>query len=391
MRRAALLGTLVSLCPIAANAGNGVKPRTPVLWEEPPCLTLVDRSVDANLHIPYAIPMEDPIPGESITPDEVEGSRTHQFFAFAREVDQITFYPSWINDVDVQAAVAKSIIEAGSVDAEEILDSAEAWAGEWSRITPDDPRRSISFDVADAGVDWDTTPLAVGVYHVEGYTFEPQFNLWWPRAGVIKVHDGDPDAAGPAIALDQIDLVMYRDGTATITGCIDAPAGTTVEGSWALALPATPLDWQPFGAATIDGDTFAVDFAAPQEAAGMFLTVRAVATNDGRSYTSHLRTLVTVLEYEDPEACDDSGGFIGKPGCGGVGTDDDSSSGGSGTSGTAPTDDTTSTSGPSETGGPSGCGCATDTPAGSPAAWWLFALGSTVLRRRSSCSVESTR
>lgn len=390
MRRIATVGTLVWLWPIGAHAGNGVKPRTPVLWDDPPCMTLVDRSADANLHVPYAIPVEDPIEGESITPDEVAGSRTHQFFAFAREIDQVTFYPSWINDADVQAAVAKGIIEAGSVDVEEILDSAPSWAGRWSKVTPDDPRRAIAFDVAAAGVDWDTTTVAVGVYHLEGYTYEPQFNVWWPRAGVVKVHDGDPDAAGPAVALDQIELVMFRDSTATITGCIDAPAGTTVEGSWALALPATPLAWETFGEATIDGGTFGLEFAAPEEAAGMFLTVRAVATSDdGRSYTSHLRALVTVLEYEDPENCDDGGGFIGKPGCGGVGTDDDSSSSGSDTSGVAQTDGGMSTSSaPPQTDGPTGCGCGM---APRPIACWLLALGAMALRRRSSCSAESTR
>lgn len=390
MRRIGLVVTVLWLVPATADAGNGVKPRTPVLWEDVPCMTIVDRSVDAQLHVPYAIPVEDPVEGESVTPDEVDGSRTHQFVAFTREVDPVTYLPSWMNEADVAAAVAKGIIEAGSVGPEEVFDTAKAWTGAWSRITPDDPRLAIAFEVAEAGIDWDTTSLSPGVYHIEGYTYEPQFNVWWPRPGVVKVHDGNADAAGPAIALDQVELVMYRNSTATIAGCIDAPAGTTVEGSWAYALPSMEFAWESFGEAEIDGGTFGIEFPAPEGASGMFLGLRAVATTpNGESYTTYLRALVTVLEADDPEVCDDDngGGFIGQPGCP-SGDDDDGSSSAGGSSTAASTDAGTSTSTadgmtPAAGGESNGCGCMSGSESGRVALHgWLAFAGCVLTARR---------
>ena len=53
------VGLLVLLSSRAAQASNGIHPRTPVVWEPAPaCMTVVDRSVEAKLEAarphPYA-------------------------------------------------------------------------------------------------------------------------------------------------------------------------------------------------------------------------------------------------------------------------------------------------------------------------------------------------
>lgn len=376
----------IALLPAAASAGNGLKPRTLVQWVDAPCMTLVDRSAEAVLHVPYAILVEDPAPGESITEDEVPDSRTHQFFAFSREADPIDILPSWITDADVAAAVAAGIIMQGAIDPDNILEDVPAWDGAWIRLTPDDARRPITFEMAEQGVDWDTAGAPIGVYNLQGYTWEPEINVWSARDGVVKVHDGDPDAAGPAVALEQIDLILYRNGSAVLTGCIDAPADTTVIGEWTRVEANTPLSWEAFGEAGIDGGTLEIEFAAPEGAAGGFVALRLVATSpSGQSYTAYMRALASVLLEDDPEACDEGGGFVGMPGCADSGSDSDGGSGGGTTaepgstgSGGGPT--SAGTTAPPQTGEPQGCGCASDRGRGG--ALVLVALWGVVRRRR---------
>ena len=75
------VGLLVLLSSRAAQASNGIHPRTPVVWEPAPaCMTVVDRSVEAKLELKYTIPYEDLRPVDAN--DEVDDSRRHQFIAF---------------------------------------------------------------------------------------------------------------------------------------------------------------------------------------------------------------------------------------------------------------------------------------------------------------------
>ena len=62
-----LITLAVALAPATAVAGNGTHPRTPVLWPQAPCRTIVDRSIEPILGMEYTIPYED----VDATPDEV--------------------------------------------------------------------------------------------------------------------------------------------------------------------------------------------------------------------------------------------------------------------------------------------------------------------------------
>jgi len=362
MRPVALAALVVGLAPAPVLAANGAKQRTLVQWGAPPCMTLVDRSRAPVLHLEYSIANED----TDLTSDEVADSRTHQFFATCRTSVPLDVLPSWITTTDVDAALTKALI-TNPVPPAQILEGNAEWAECWTRITADDERRPITFAMADAGVDWDTSALAPGAYTVHGYTYEPAVNLWVQRPGVVKVHDGDPDAAGPAAAITTGELTLYRDGVGQIEGCVDAPAGTTMIFEWAVANEPTP-QWVAFATQEpVDGDGFAVAFDPPEAIVGGTAAVRATFTSpDGRSYTTMMRDMIVVLDLDDP-ACAGSG-FIDDP------CDESDSTADAGTE---------SSAGEQQM-GESSCACANDpTRRGHP---WLagLAMFATIRRRRTS-------
>src|SRR5690606_11236302 len=200
MRRSLAWLTLaiVLALPLAAEAGNSLHPRTPVDWSSAPCMTIIDRSQGATYPLVYGIPYED----TDVTPDEVDQSRTHQFFVFCRDHHREELNPSWITEADLADADAHGLGDASAVDAElEVLENVPEWADCWWRINSDEERRPITFESAAEPVPWDTSALPAGSYAVEGYTFEPWANEWWPHPGVFKiVDDPDPAASGPAAA-----------------------------------------------------------------------------------------------------------------------------------------------------------------------------------------------
>ncbi len=373
---------LVVLWPDEVGAGNGVKPRTPVAWVDVPCMTIVDRSIDPVLSVPYGIPNEDPAEGESITPDELPDSRTHQFFALSRDYDPATFLPSWITSADVDAAAAKSIIEAGSVTPDEILETSEAWAGAWVRITADDARRSITFEMAEQGIEWDTTALAAGTYQIEGYTFEPAFNIFTRRPGVVKLVDGGPpDDHGPAVGMDVQEIILYRNGMAMVTGCVDAMEGSTLTAEWAPLDPQLGTEWTSFASeVAVDGPTFALELQAPAELAGNLGMLRVTGDDlSGRSYTTYLPSPFTVLQEDDPNACDEGGAFVGQPGCAEGSSSLSTSMDGGDTIDSGDDDSTTSSDPPGADASSSGCACGVDRGG----LWtWLALLPGWLLRRR---------
>lgn len=301
-----------ALLPATAVATNGTHPRTPVLWDaDAPCVQVHDRSQGATLHLPYAIPLDD----VEITPDEVADSRRHQFFAFCRPHDAQAFLPSWITDADVQSAAAKDLLTVDQIEPTDILEHSTAWADCWHRIVADDDRRPIDAAHANAGVDWDTSGLPIGGYTLYGYTYEPVFNLWWLRPTAVKLHDGDPEAAGPVGVIATGALSIYRDETVRIEGGVDAVAGTTFEVAWALT---ADTDGEPVwtvidGTHEIQHEYFAFDFTPPEPMWGTTGMLRVVFTDPGgRSSTTYQADLIEVIGADDPSSCN-GGGFIGTP------------------------------------------------------------------------------
>lgn len=392
-RARSVLVLALALVPAVASASNMTHPRTPVLWNEPPCMTLHDRSVDPVLHLPYAIPYED----TEVTADEVTQSRTHQFFAFCRPHHPQDFLPVWITDDDVASAVAKNLIDTDVVEPPDILAHAESWQGCWFRINDDADRRPITEAMAAAGVDWDTSDLDAGAYTIDGYTFEPVFNVWWLRPGVVKIHDGDPDAVGPAAAVSTGELTPYRNETVTVEGCVDALDGTTYTVAWAAVTQQAP-EWVDYAAdLEIDGDGFAFDFKPPEGLWGESGMLRMTFVDpQDREYVAYMSDNLLVINSDNPSSCDNGGSFIGGP-CGsdsgGDGTGDsagstgtDASGGSAGSSGGAAATTGGSDDGnQSDDGGdPKGCGCRSGGgPIGGAALLVLLAL---VRRRRPASS-----
>lgn len=377
---AILIGAGTMLAAPAAHASNGTKPRVPVDWAGAPCMTVVDRSADPMLHLEYAVPQED----TEITEDEVDDSRTHQFFSFCRARDPQTFLPRWITQADIDRAIAKGAAP-DDIDPEDVMETATAWAGCWDRITADDDRRPITFAAAAAGVDWDTSGLPAGTYTVEAFTWEPPLNIWSPRSGVVKIVDSPAlEASGPALAVSSTEIVINRNESATIEGCVSAMDGSSVTAYWAFADP--EVTWVPFlEDDPVSGESFAVELTPPEELAGESVLIRVdIEDPMGRSYTSYMQELVIVLGTDGPGTCEDGAGFIGGAGC------DDESTGGSGDSGddsggtggqtTGSNDDA---SGPGQDGGDGGggtCGCRTD--GGAPLTAGLLGLLLLGVRRR---------
>lgn len=383
-----LVGALV---PAVASASNMTHPRTPVTWEGTPCLTLHDRSEDPIFHLEYGIPFED----LDVTPDEVPGSRRHQFFAYCRPHHPQDFLPTWITQADVDAAVAAELVGEGVVETTDILEFSEHWADCWFRINGDDERRPISNAMAAAGVDWDTSAVPAGVYTLNGYTYEPVFNIWTLRPGVMKIHDGDPHAIGPAAAISTGELTPYRDDEVMIEGCAHALPGSTFTAYWAVTpMPNVEPDWIEYVVdQELPGEDFAFGFTPPEPLWGESGLIRVdVSDPEGRTYTAYQADNMLVINSDNPDSCDQGGSFIGSP-CGGTTGGDDSTGGsegdtavgtadsGDGESGDVTDGEATGNSGQTgdDGGAPKGCACAAS---GGVGGTWLVGLVVPLVRRR---------
>ncbi len=382
-RRAQRLGAaavgayLLALAPVV-EAGNGPEPRTPIDWTGAPCMTIVDRSVSATVHLDYGIPMED----IEITADEVQDSRTLQFFGFCRALDPQTYLPRWITQADVERAREIGIAPE-RVNARNVMESNTDWADCWHRINADDARRPITYAAANEGIDWDTTGLAEGTYVIEGYTWEPPLNIWSSRTGVIKVvDDPDPALSPPAVGITNTQEVIDQSETVSIEGCASAEAGSTLTAYWGL--PAGEVTWEAFiEDEPVRGESFAFEFDPPEEVAGQSVMIRVDITDpSGRSYTHYMRDQVFILG--DPYPSDCEGSIFIDPGCGeSTGASDTETGEVGSTSGPGPAQ--SASTGPAQDDGgnaPTGCaGCRTQEP--SPPYWaGLLLLGLAGLRRR---------
>lgn len=376
----------VGLWPAGARAVDGLRVRTPVVWSDLPCATVVDRSVDPVLHLPYGIPFED----TEVTADEVADGRRHQFFALCRGHDPTDLLPAWISEADVAAAEAMDLIDLGTVGGGAILDLNPDWQGCAVRITADDQRRPITFEAAAQGVDWDTSGLAAGAWVVEGFTHDPAYSIWSPRPGVVKVVDDPaPAATGPAAAVLNGEEVVRSGEPVAIEGCISAMEGSTLELHWAEI---GETEWVT---ARVDepvrAEGFSVDLLLPPEMAGKAARVRIDAEDpQGRRTTAFMGELVIVLPAApgcDPDGCGTTGGDDPGPQETGADGSTGSAPGDSGDRGTG--GDTGSDAGSGATSDAAqregveagGCGC-TQGSAGWP--WgWLVLLMLAVVRRDS--------
>ncbi|MFO7561675.1 MAG: MYXO-CTERM sorting domain-containing protein [Enhygromyxa sp.] len=381
-----LAAALLLALPSVAEAGNSLHPRTPVDWSGAPCMTIIDRSQGPIFPLVYAIPYED----TEVTPDEVEQSRTHQFFAFCRDHHREELNPSWITEADLMDADAHGLGDASAVDAElEVLENAPEWADCWVRINGDDERRPITFESAAEPVPWDTSALPAGTYALEGYTYEPWANEWWPHPGVFKiVDDPDPAASGPAAALTFPEQIVEHGDAATITGCIDAMEGTTVTASWALSGFGSEPQWHEFASGlSLPSGELELSFAPPSETISNTVLIKLeVEDPQGRRWTAHANNYIAVTESfgSDDDACDEGGSFVSDPCQDEQGEDEGEDEQGEEES-SASEGDPSSESGPGaqDEGGGGSCNCSSGS-SGSSSPWWTLGLGLLALGRLSS-------
>ncbi|HFE45334.1 MAG TPA: hypothetical protein ENJ18_07535 [Nannocystis exedens] len=382
------LGALAILIlgPSTATAGDGTHPRTPTLFDDPlpPCMTIVNRSIDPVTLLHYTIPYEDLKPeydpDDMATWHEVEDGRTHQFAAFCRDHSPQDPLPNWIANADVDAALAKELVDPDIVGPEDVLDTSTVWEGCWQRITADDERRPITFAEAAKPVPWDTTGLEIGGYVVEGYTWEPQPNIWSFRSGVVKVVDSDDlSASPPAVAIENNLDLTYADQAVPLEVCHSTTDGSTLTAYWSFT-DADKIKWIPFiEDQPVVGDDSTIEFMPPPETSGSSVMIRVDITDPmDRTATAFGNYTIVIIEGmgETGDTCD--GSFVIDPECettGSSGTTDgsesasDGSSGdgsdGSGSDGSSGSGNSTGQSSASGSGGedePGSCSCRLDDP-----------------------------
>jgi MYXO-CTERM domain-containing protein len=298
------LSLLVATLPLTAEAANALRPRTPATFPtDVPCVQTVQKG--DVLHIDYAVPLDD----TELTDDELPDSRRHQFFAFAQQRFDFRL-PLWINQSDYDRAEANGDV-AQYADAP-ILESDASWpAGTWVPITPDDPRLPITMAQAAMGVDWDTTDAPPGTWLVAAYTWEPEQNLWSHRFGAVRIVDAaDPDATGPTVMLqlESSPIVNVGDAYAP-TGCVEAPAGSTLTASWGLVDGALEPQWVPFVEdVPVETGPLDLELVPPAEAVGSVKLRVEITDPEGRSYVAYSPAVIGVLGSAGDDGAEDEGG-----------------------------------------------------------------------------------
>lgn len=309
----------------ASWVAHGVHPRTPVLWDEAACMTVVDRGVSPVVQLSYAIPYED----TELHEDEAADSRRHQFLALCHDYPRyLEEIPTWITRADVDKAAASGVDGADSlvnVTSEEVLEESAKWQGCWTRITGDDERRPITFPAAMEPVVWDTSGLPVGPQVVLGYTWEPIYNIWKRRIGVVQIVDElDPVASPPAIAVSTISILVEGvEDVPPVEGCVRAMEGSKIRGLFTVVDYPEPPDWQVFADdVPVVGGEFSLPLVLPEEALNEELAIRVEVTDPlGRRHVAHMDEVAIVLVRptpkpapEDSEGGSEGGGSSGSNG-----------------------------------------------------------------------------
>ncbi len=275
-----------------------------MVWAEGSCLTIVERQTDPRIHLEYGVDADD----TELTIDELPDSRTHQFLAFDRHWPGSEKLPRYLSEADLQRALDAELDDLGELGPDQVVDSHAIWGPAMTRITADEARVPITMAQAAMGVDWDTTGLEEGAYIVAGYTWEPPLNLWIPREGVVLVVDtlaaDNPPAAAVTVARETLDALASVEEAFEFAGCVRAMEGSQAHYEWRLV---GEDDWQEFASASVEGESFSVDFFAPAEAAGEELDLRIrIVDPMSREFSAYPRRKISVLA--EPGSESESGG-----------------------------------------------------------------------------------
>jgi hypothetical protein len=339
------LGALLALAPSSASASNNLHDRTEVVWEDDgACAIVVVRSDDPTVTLPYTLPdinddgmvdtcdddpspdacdyAPDPVPNPVPGPDEVQDSRRHQFFASCRQRALDDPLPNWIDGTDLDTASETEsccvpnecaagmcpLVEPDSVDDGDRLDKSAEWSCCSHAISD---RRSISVAEAAKGITWDTSDVPEGVYAIDGYTWEPPYNLWSRRRGFVKVID-DASAADrfPAAAIMEVEDDAGADGlvegceTVHVRGCVDAGEGSTLSLWWRHSRPDEHVWHRVMVDVAVEGGSFDIAWKPHELPQGKILVRVDVESADG-SYTAHAPvSLETTGEQQCADAPD---------------------------------------------------------------------------------------
>lgn len=373
MRRL-VLAAVVGLLPSTALAANQMRPRSPAIFEDTPCITTVDKAVDDPvLHYDYAVGYDDTM----LTPEELADSRTMQFLAIAEQRWDFKL-PMFINQGDYDRSLANGDITMMFTD-DDIFANTTLWSPEsWVRITPDDARVPITMAQAEMGFDWDVTDVNVGTWMVSAYTFEPELNLWSFRFGAVRIVDSSaPDQRpGPSVFLQDADTLTANVGeTYTIPGCIHADAGSTYAVSYGVIEGIDEPSWiELFADAPVVNGDIRVDFDPPAELASASVKIRIdVQDAMGGSYTAYSPSRIDI-------ACSEG---CGEESSGGFETDTGDATSSDESTGTTTGDDDGEENDEGGGFGFGGGGCRTTDPSPIGAALFLLLLGlSPRVRRR---------
>lgn len=379
----AVTAAVVALGLVApAHAGNTVHPRTPVLWPDAPCIVAVDRASDPLLEFGYAIPVED----TKLSEDELEDSRTHQFIGFCRQWPAGTSPPAYVSVADLQRAIDNEAERDTSKldDPEATLETSLEWADCWTRITPDDQRRPITFASAAEPVVWDTSEVAAGTWVIGGYTWEPPYNLWRRAPWVVRVFDDDSDPAllQPAVTVGPTPELLWEDELLAVDLCVAADPSATLRIAWATTEDALPQWHEGEPTPIADASELSIPFMAPPEAWGLTLLLRArVEGAMGSDYASYPLAPIIVIKPGGVEDGGDDGDDASDGG--------ESSSSDTGESGDAGTETETGETGQVRAdASDDACNCSTD-PARGNLVGFLFGLPVLIsIRRRFSSDCE---
>ena len=363
------LGAAIALVsPTAADGADGIRQRTLILWSDIPCMTVVERDVDPVVPLRYAVEKED----TGLTPDEVATGRRHQMIGFCRQHSPQAPLPTWLSWADVDDAAGVDLVDPDDVEPYAMLEDNPEWTDCVVRVIADADRRPITNAAAAEPVLWDTTGLPAGGWAIEGYTWDPPFNIWSPRPGVVAVFDDAGGDNAPVAGILSEETIVFAEDTAPIEGCVIAGEGSTFTAQWSETVRGDLQVWAPLVVdEPVEGTSFSFDFVPPEAAVGTSANIRVqIVDASGRSTIAYRQDAITVLPGGgDGPSCDEGGGFVAAPGCG------TSSTGGEGdgeTTASTGEGDTSSDSAPAADGegdGRSACACSS-----TPSADGIFGL-----------------